>query len=213
MFTYNYDDLFEQCMRMLGYSYCVRTTATDLSTRADVEVNHVHGYLPQHWNCDEILAPLILSNKSYRAERAAIDKGWSAAIVNSLHSKVGLFLGLSGDDEGILDVLKRAQDMIERGTEYHGYWLMTPDAYKRNAQEIIDVKMCPIPLEVDDFPRFVFRVCQEADKPNNSRQPLICCSISRQGKSLEKSGVRRHGPLHQGTTEVSVPPFLPFGVQ
>lgn len=148
---------------MLGYQVCVRKNPSDFSTWADVEINHVHGYLPQSSDQGSKASELVLSAKSYGARRSFIDEGWSPYVVHSLHSKIGLFLGLSGDDTAIIDVLRRAHKNIKHvNYDYTGYWLMTPDAYGRNSQAIIDVGMCPIKLSEKEFPKFVFAVCQKA---------------------------------------------------
>lgn len=163
--TYNFDDLLEQYLSMLGYAVCVRTRPDQLSTRADVEINHPHGLLPQSW--DRVSKPqgLVLSEKSYRERRSEIDKGWSAGIEHGLFLKIGLFLGLSGDDSSILDVLKRSRKEIQRSEDYCGYWLMTPTAFSRNAKSIRDVGMCPIRVDREDMASFVLRICQKAAAP------------------------------------------------
>jgi hypothetical protein len=160
--TYNYDDLLKQYLQMLGYSVCIRKGPSDTSTWADVEINHVHGYLPQSREGESNASELVFSEKSYRQRRALIDEGWSSYVEHCLYSKIGLFLGLSGDDSSILDIFKRASGKIKRPEDYTGYWLMTPEAYERNAKSIIDVGMCPIKLIKEKFPRFVFDVCQRA---------------------------------------------------
>jgi len=161
--TYNYDDLLEQYLRMLGLSVCVRTLPTDLSTRSDIELNYVHGRIPQRETITVSPARIILSEKSYRERRSEIDAGWSDYIVHGLYSKIGLFLGLSGDDEAIKDVLKRAQGRITRNSEYYtGYWVLTPNSFNKNQRSILDVGMCPIPLEKDQIPQFMFAICQSA---------------------------------------------------
>ena len=164
IFTYNYDDLLEQYLKMLGYRVCVRNSPTSHSTRADVEINHVHGYLPQSWKKGNDVHHLVLSEKSYRTRRAGIDTGWSASVENSLYSKPALLLGMSGDDGSVLDIFERAHKNIQRAEDYHGYWIMTPDAFARNSDTISgsNIRMCPIGLDKDLFPKFVFEVCQKA---------------------------------------------------
>jgi hypothetical protein len=158
--TYNYDDLLEQYLGMLGLKVCYRSNQTQLSTRADVEVNYVHGRLPQRWEAP--MAVPVLSEKSYRLRRAEIDAGWSAFVELGLYSKIGLFMGLSGDDSAILDILKRAELRVKRPDNRNGYWLLTPDAFERNKEKIRDVGMCPIPLPKEAIAQFVFDICQEA---------------------------------------------------
>jgi len=158
--TYNYDDLLEQYLRMLGLAVCCRIRPDELSTRADVELNYVHGRLPQGWEASMAIPEIILSEKSYRSRRAEIESGWPAMIAHGLFSKIGLFVALSGDDSSILDVLKRAQNRVRRSADYTGYWLLTPDAFDRNKDDILEVGMCPIRLEKEKIAQFVFRICQ-----------------------------------------------------
>jgi len=160
--TYNYDDLLEQYLRMLGLSVCSRLRPDVLSTRADVELNYVHGYLPQHWDAPKFTADaLVLSNASY-IKRAAINSGWSASTENLLHSKLGLFLGLSGDDDSMLVTLTKVKNQIARSQDYIGYWILTPDAFARNKNRILRTGACPIPVDKDEIPKYLFKVCQAA---------------------------------------------------
>ena len=159
--TYNYDDLLEQYLKMLGLAVCPRVRSTDLSTRADVEINYVHGRLPQVWDGSGPLPSIVLSDKSYRARRARIDEDWSAVVQNGLYSKIGLFLALSGDDSSILDLLERLRIEV-RHDPYNGYWLLTGDAFERNKEAILGVGMCPILIRKEDVPQFIFFVCKAA---------------------------------------------------
>lgn len=160
--TYNYDDLLEQYLSMLGLAVCRRTRPDELSTRSDVELNHVHGTLPQRWEPSGRDAEIVLSEKSYRSRRAEIDEGWSAWVEHGLYSKIGLFLGLSGDDSSILDILQRIKKRVKRSRDYTGYWILTPDAFERNKNDILEVGMCPIQLEKEQVAQFVFKICQRA---------------------------------------------------
>ena len=162
VFTYNFDNLLEQYLEMLGLAICMRTDPFQLSTKADVEINHVHGFLPQLWDGNEISTQLVLSERSYRNRRSEIDEGWSACVEHSLYSRAALFIGLSGNDSAILDVLQRAKKRITRSTDYHGFWLLAPEAYERNHAAILDVGMCPIRIMNEELPKFVFEVCQAA---------------------------------------------------
>ena len=161
--TYNYDDLRKQYLDMLGYAVCVRKEFRNLSTLGDVEINHVHGYIPQ--SGIDVLAirrNLSLVNKSYRGRPASIDERWAPYVAHCLYSKIGLFIGLSGNDSLILDNLQRVKDKIGRRPSYNGFWLMTPEHFSQNHRLILDVGMCPIMLKEEEFPKFVFKVCQKA---------------------------------------------------
>lgn len=160
VFTYNYDDILECYLRRLGLAVSTRYRPTETARHADVEVNHVHGFLPRPDSSVPHDQRIILSESSYREMRAWIDAGWSHTILAELQSHVGLFVGLSGDDSSIIDVLERAR--VNRSESYSGYWLMTPRAFDDNQKTILDVGMCPIRLEVDQFPEFLFAVCERA---------------------------------------------------
>ncbi|HDL00954.1 MAG TPA: hypothetical protein ENH23_01810 [candidate division Zixibacteria bacterium] len=160
--TYNYDNILEQYLQMLGYSVCIRTEPYNLSSWADVEINQVHGYLPKIWIEGVTYNNIVLSEKSYRKRRASIDEAWGSFVVNCLHMKCGLFIGLSGDDSSILDIVQRAKDKIIRANDYLGYWLLADDAFDRNYKSIHDVGICPIKLPIKDFPNFLFDICKNA---------------------------------------------------
>jgi predicted Zn-dependent protease with MMP-like domain len=161
--TYNYDDLLEQYMLMLGLTVCVRTMPSDLSRRADIVLNYVHGRVPQRESVVTSPSRILLSEDSYSDRRSEIDEGWSDYIQHGLHSKIALFLGLSGDDGTIKDVMRRSQRRISRGSEYYrGYWILTPNSYKKNKESIAKVGMCPIKLKINEIPQFIFTICQKA---------------------------------------------------
>lgn len=163
--TYNFDDLIEQYLQMLGYGILVRTNPSALAVRADVAINHVHGFVPQRSSASSKPEEIVLSARSFREKQTQIDEGWPQYVVGLLHSKVGLFLGLSGDDDSILNELNRAKKRVKRPGDYLGYWLLTPGAFDRNHKSLLDVDICPIRLEKQDIPSFLFRVCQQAAPP------------------------------------------------
>lgn len=164
--TYNYDDVLEQYMRMLGLKVCPRMLPDSLSVRCDLEINYVHGRLPQDLDPGGGLATrpdIMLSEKSFRTKRATIDEGWSALVEHGLRSKVGLFIGLSGNDGTPLDLLERLKRKVDgRRQDFLGYWLLTPRAYAANAETISSVQVCPIKLRADEIPKFIFRTCTAA---------------------------------------------------
>ena len=162
VFTYNYDNLLEQYLNMLGYTFSIRMSPSDYSFKSDVEINHVHGFLPQDWTSAAKMPELVLSERSYRSRRAEITEGWSSYVEHSFYTKSALILGLSGDDSATLDIFERVKKRVHRSDDYNGYWLLTPDAYARNAEPIREVRMCPIPIEKEKLPAFVFGVCQAA---------------------------------------------------
>ena len=161
--TYNYDDLLEQYLRMLGLMVCQRVLPDELSSRSDVELNYVHGKLPQGWGpTAEKPEVFVLSDRSYMARSAHLNIGWPAWVEYKLYSKLGLFLGLSGDDDVILATLRRVKDYVKRRENYLGYWILTPDAFERNKGRIFDAGICPIPLHKEAIPEFIFQICQHA---------------------------------------------------
>jgi hypothetical protein len=166
VFTYNYDDLLEQYLKILGHEVCTRVNPTDFSTWADVEINHVHGYIPQSWEVGQPTTKIILSSKSYRDKRISIGEEWSRIVEDSFYMRPALMVGLSGDDSSIVDVFALARKKIQRPEDYHGYWILTPEAYAKHMDTLThdNVKHCPICLPKDKIPQFIFAVCQEAAK-------------------------------------------------
>jgi hypothetical protein len=162
--TYNYDDLLEQYLWMLGYSACRRIRPSDLSTRSDVVIDYVHGCVPQQKQAGDGVPQIVLSAQSYIERRADIDDGWPASVVAGLMSKIGLFVGLSGNDTSIIEQITRAKKkgFTARPDDYNAYWLLTPEAFDRNGEMILKAGSCPILLNKDVIPDFLLAVCQEA---------------------------------------------------
>jgi hypothetical protein len=162
VFTYNYDDLLETYLSRLGLAAAPRCVPTELERWSDVEINHLHGFLPRVPNPEvDQVDQIVLSAKSFRKRRAEIDAGWSAVMQEVLKRSIGLFVGLSGDDDSILDVIQRSQ-VKGREEPYSGYWLMTPAAFQKNGSTILGLGMCPIRLEESQFPVFLFDICEGA---------------------------------------------------
>lgn len=160
--SYNYDDVLERYLRFYGFRVSVRRWPSDLTRWADVEVNHPHGFLPRDEDFEDWSGEIVLSDKSYRTRRTEINEGWSMAVQQTLQSTIGVFVGLSGDDNSLLDVIKTVSKRVDREEPYCGYWLMTPDAFGRNSQTLLGLNMCPIRLDVSSFAGFVSRVCEAA---------------------------------------------------
>jgi hypothetical protein len=193
IYTYNYDNFIEEYLRLLGYEVCVRKQPDDLSGRSDVEINHVHGYLPRA-ELPRKPPELILSAKSYRNRRVEIFEGWSMTIQESLMSKSALVIGMSGNDDSILDVFLAAKRRVEK---YHnhlrhdkklGFWLVSPRHYKINSEAILEVGMCPVPVSKEDLPEFILRICQIAMQPDDEstwKLPLSSSAVRAENGGAE----------------------------
>ena len=162
--TYNYDDLLEQYLWMLGYSACRRVRPSDLSTRSDVVVDYVHGCVPQQKKTGDGAPQIVLSAQSFIERRADIDEGWPASVIAGLMSKIGLFVGLSGNDTTMIEQITRAKNkgFTTRLDDYNAYWLLTPDAFDRNGEMILKAGSCPIRLDKDVIPDLLLAVCRHA---------------------------------------------------
>lgn len=161
--TYNFDDVLEHYVQMLGHSVRIRTNESDLVGRADVTINHPHGFVPRDISRSHSTTQPILSAKAYREKRAQIDAGWSDYIAHVLTQKVALFVGLSGRDSSILDLLHRISKRWKAdGRRPGGYWILTPSDYDKYGPQIAEENVIPLRFEIDEIPMFIFDVCRRA---------------------------------------------------
>jgi hypothetical protein len=165
--TFNYDDVIESYLRLHGHSYHVVTPLPNQSTpNYGTTFYHPHGYLPLEDIEFRDSSFLVLSRQSYVQVSASIKnhlKMWRSLLAWILCVRVGLFLGISGNDE-IIDRyfdealnLKQAEDNTPLA-----FAILVGKNYLDTEQWL---RKGIIPLEFSnstDVASFLTRVCQSA---------------------------------------------------
>jgi len=159
--NFNFDDLLERYLSLHGFEAQVIARMPSILRDSDVTVYHPHGFLPSEGKLGALESDaLVLSQYSYDDLLGAETNPWRRLIESTLLSKIGLFVGISGQDPtfGPLLVAVKKQIALERTT---GFWLLGPNEPKSSDFEKRNV----IPLRFDSYdemPTFLLQVCQLA---------------------------------------------------
>lgn len=161
--TFNYDDVLEWYLRLHGLRVkSASALPALLADRNDVTVYHPHGFLPRYPSSGQRSNFCILSQFSFDERMGkAVQDLWTDHLKNTLRSKVGLFVGLSGEDPifGPLLASVKAELSPQRPT---GFWLLT-EADPKGDDYFLDRNVIPVRLpNHDSYPEFLLGVCQVA---------------------------------------------------
>lgn len=160
--TYNYDNILERRLEILGFKPFVRRRPWDLVSRSDVVVNHVHGYLPTEWKSNLTEQDLVLSGRSYQKRRLSDSPGWGAQVEQLLMQRVALCVGMSGADQSMIDAMKAADGHAKRHEPFVAFWLLTPHSYEENHELVSESGACPVRLDAEEIPVFLRETCEGA---------------------------------------------------
>ena len=165
--TFNWDDLLEI---YLGYHGFVTSSIIQdrfWAENSDVRVLHPHGFLPYDpatLGTDDI----IFDQTSYTSVIGDETQPWRQHMLTILMTHTCLFIGLSGTDDNLDNLLYRAQKSHAYSTDNTACWGLTfKTAGEQHlcsfweergifCQEISDYN--------SDLPDFLFKICQEAGK-------------------------------------------------
>ncbi|MBV9759313.1 MAG: SIR2 family protein [Acidobacteriaceae bacterium] len=169
VFTFNFDDLLERYLDYHGFvvePVCLSDERFWASS-ADVAVYHAHGILPSPQSrfksdCSE----LILGARSYAEVSGRMEMRSNQRMLVAMQSTVVLFIGLSGDDSRLQNLMAITNKQHARGRlEYWGVALQkSPEddevkkwnGYGVFVQELSDYE--------DDMLHFLLGICQQAAK-------------------------------------------------
>lgn len=111
--SYNFDDLVEKILKTNGISFSSIVRDSDISTVDNLNIYHVHGYLPSKQNGANGDIDIVFSEEDYhKVYRDAYS--WSNIIqLNSFRESTCLFIGCSLNDPN----LRRLLDVAARNGE------------------------------------------------------------------------------------------------
>lgn len=133
--TYNFDDLLERALSETSIEYQVVCKDDDVLSNDDLNVFHVHGYLPNNQNALKQELNLIFSEEEYH-QVYNNPYSWSNLVqINSFRDKTCVFIGSSLTDPN----LRRLLDISSRKGEnpHHFAFLQRPSIVK-STQQISD---------------------------------------------------------------------------
>lgn len=105
----------------------------------------------------------MLSRQEYNDRISNSEDFWNQLTRRLLHTKVGLFVGLSGDDPTIGPALTRVYKETGPGRQI-GFWLLTDTPDKEDkARALRRLGVVPVVLpDYNDYAAFILEICQRA---------------------------------------------------
>lgn len=131
--TYNFDDLLEYSLDQISVKYKSIYRTFDIPSKNELEIYHVHGFLPRNPNEYENIneSNLIFSEEEYH-KLILNSYNWSNLVqLNNFKNNTCLFIGLSVTDPNLRRLLDIAMDKyIEEDTPKHYVILKRNEIFK-----------------------------------------------------------------------------------
>lgn len=106
--TFNFDNILELYLEVLGLVVRSIDTAPAWNTRSDVEVLHPHGLLPFGDTARISKNGIVFTSSDYLEVIGDKAEPWNARMMQILTSNTCVFLGLSGADDRLMALLQHA---------------------------------------------------------------------------------------------------------
>lgn len=157
--TLNFDDVLERYLALHGFTTQIVTSLPPLLYDTDLTIYHANGFVPSGSE-PEPSSFLVFSEQSFEKRMSPEGNAWRGRVAELLASRVGLFIGLSGDDPVIGPTLQEVKSLV--GTRPTGFWMLGPSPELKDdyflARNVVPLKFPAF----DDYPAFIFSICQAA---------------------------------------------------
>lgn len=162
--TFNFDDILETYLKLLGFVVRSETSVPAWSSNADVLVYHPHGLLPIQ---DETGMTEIVFTTSDFDKVIGRPQAWNTTMKSVWSTTFPVFIGLSGDDGRLRSLLDETQAThpakLKDGSKYWGVrpTLITADTYEINRWKQLGIVNRPI-SSYSELPAWLLSICQLA---------------------------------------------------
>jgi hypothetical protein len=159
--TFNYDNLLEIYLAYHGFVAYSVPEEIHWFGDADVNIYHPHGFLP-YGGALEPSSTLVLDRESYD-KILGKDLSWRQLLLTVMRTHTCLFIGLSGDDIALTQLLTDVKDVHAITASSELFWgvcfTTNPDLKTRWENRNV---FCLILKSYDGLPDILFSICQEA---------------------------------------------------
>lgn len=163
--TFNFDDILETYLRLLGFVVRSETLVPAWAVNADILVYHPHGLLPMA--SEDGLTPIVFTTADFDAVVGRESEGWNRTMGSVWSTTLPVFIGLSGDDprlRGLLESTRKLHPAAIRDQSL--YWGVRPTLRSADSHEIHTWKrLGVVPRFLDshaDLPAWLLSICQMA---------------------------------------------------
>jgi hypothetical protein len=166
--NYNFDDLFEWYLSQHGFKIQIISKFPTIITKSDVNIYHPHGFLPYLSKYNSHKTNIVFTLSDYECIMSEQVNPWNEFQRNVLSSKLGLFIGLSGDDQhlnSLCSFVYNTQSYVNK-KRILGFIILN-DSPKNKSTENDNLGRGLINLYIKDFcdlPPLLLEICQRASE-------------------------------------------------
>lgn len=172
--SFNFDDLLEEYLATIGIVACSEDHMPNWSHQVDVEVLHPHGLLPFDCEVPTSANGIVFTDDDYLKVMGNATDSWDRRMLDIFSSYTCLFIGLSGVDDRLMGLVKRAGEIHPAvQSDHHPFWGIV--AMRESAENGVSEgrwkKQGVLPrkfLEYADIPDWIFKLCQAAARKRRS---------------------------------------------
>lgn len=168
MITYNFDSVLEWYLNINGIKTNVTSVDNILLNNADLNIIHLHGFIPHSEQYGKTSTDVIFSKKEF--EQRQIGKSYWKDLMNEFFRR-NIFLTVGLSPTTLLDdicpyliALNKwyDQENIKRNNPF-GIAFLTPGNQSENCfQDLLDAGIIPCIIEIENIPNAIFSIAQGA---------------------------------------------------
>lgn len=165
LISFNFDDLIETYLRLLGFVVRSEPKAPYWTVKADMQVLHPHGILPK--DTTQSCTDIVFTASDYDRVIGHDSDAWNQSMKAILAGTTPVFLGLSGEDQRLRSLLTQVKAIHPAPIrEGHRYWAVRPtvvgeDEIIVDRWKVLGVAPRLVP-SYDDLPAWLLSICQRS---------------------------------------------------
>ena len=163
--TFNFDDLVETYLRLLGFVVKSELSVPAWATRADMRVFHPHGLLPLASEAGT--TPIVFTTADFDEVVGRADDEWNRTMTSILSTTFPVFIGLSGEDSRLRSLLTHTHPthpaLTKDASLYWGVRLTLKSAAPYEIDRWKAMKIAPRYFDsYSEIPAWLLTICQRA---------------------------------------------------
>lgn len=169
--TYNFDSVLEWYLEVNGLEVNVLYKERLLQRVADVNITHIHGYLPHDPKFGHDSDFLIFSQEEFE-DRMVDENYWKDHLLEYFRQHIFLTVGMSAESISgdICPYLRRLLkwyeiEKVPLGRPF-GFAFLTPGVSPELKEKMMKTGIIPCELEIDDIPIEIFNIARKALEKN-----------------------------------------------
>lgn len=162
--SYNFEELLELYLNYYGFDVNSVPIVPAWALRSDVTIYHPHGFLPSN-ESEELTRGIVFAQIHYDRIVGKLTEVWRQMQIDIFRSTTCLFIGLSGNDANLRNMLAEVKDSHVSRQSNIPFWGVRfsddEDDPKKNTWLVRGVFQHTLP-DYKRLPEWLFDICQRA---------------------------------------------------